>query len=162
MWPNLRQSTVMAEAWVMGCSLFFRHVSKFLMVALAHKSPCVDCGNGQKNEQPSSPCSGHHKCYSTKVIILRSHGDFSSARGKSTERGPQNVFCILYLHNKQTKIGEEQIDMHKYLFVLQWPGWACAGTTRGNVSFWPLKVTHVHIYSLHQCQIWFIRYNYYK
>lgn len=55
--PPIHSNGCCQGAWVMGCSLFFRHVSKFLMGPLPHKSPCVDCGNGQWNEQASSPYS---------------------------------------------------------------------------------------------------------
>lgn len=51
----------------------------------------------------------HHKCYCTKVIILQSHVDLSSAMGKKDREVLEMFFSILYLHSKQTKIGEEQI-----------------------------------------------------
>lgn len=94
----------------MGCSLFFRHVSKFLMGLLPHKSPCVDCGNGQWNEQASSLYSGNHECYSFVVVILCSHSDLSSSRIEKKTIVHKMVYC-LYLHSNSARDGEERTDM---------------------------------------------------
>ena len=81
----------------MGCSLFFRHVSKFLMVALAHKSPCVDCGNGQKNEQPSSPCSGIISVTARRLLSSGPMLTYPLPWEKKTERSSK-CFLVSYTY----------------------------------------------------------------